>query len=281
MRLSRLTTVTVALSLICSFHATSATEATSAPVKNIENSKARVFIYRTSSSLILGGVSATYGGRKLASLSNKEFDVTELPVGEVEIEVSQNLSADMCRVKVQIEPLKDNFLKIRDRDVGVGRRFIFNSPLIQLLDRGTSGACSGLNEIVKVEVNEANEEFEAYEYSPMRDLADKSLEPSLLCKALTKGESERCKVEPKHISSLRPVRYIQASTSPQKQVEAGNILVKCKVANNPLIEVAPQACLAIQGVIENGDNLSCVIGSNAPIKLSPDLCLKGGGRVAN
>ena len=250
------------------------------PDKSLDQSKSRVFIYRTSSSLILGGVSASFGGRKIASLSNKEFDIAELPTGEIEIEVGQNLSADLCRVKISIEPGKDNFLKIRDRDVGAARRFIFGGPLVQLLDRGTSGACSGLNEIIKVNNQEGAEESGNYEYSPLRDLADKSLEQSALCAAL-KSDSGSCKVTIGQINAIRPVRYIQVAVPPQavQQATQSAGVVKCQVESNPVIEVDAKACLTIKGTIVDASSYSCAIAANPPIKLAPDLCIQGGGRL--
>lgn len=249
--------------------------------KLLDQSKSRVFIYRTSSSLLLGGVSASYGGRKIASLSNKEFDVAEIPVGEVEIEVGQNLSADLCRVKVVIDSGKDNFLKIRDRDVGVARRFIFNSPVIQLLDRGTSGACGGLNEIIKVEAHEGAEESANYEYSPLRDLADKSLEQSALCGALKAESANKCKINHRQISAIRPVKYVQVASKSQEiqQISQSGDLVKCQVEANPVIEVEVKACLTIKGKIIDAESYSCVIAANPPIKLVPELCIQGGGKL--
>lgn len=249
-----------------------------APETTLNQTKARVFIYRTSSSLILGGVSASYGGRRVASLSDKEFDVAELPTGEIEIEVGQNLSADLCRVKIAIEPGKDNFLKIRDRDVGVGRRFIFNSPLIQLLDRSTSGACGGLNEIIKVSNQEGAEESKEYVYSPLRDLSDKSLAPSALCSALNAGSDSSCKVTHGQISMIRPVRYVADASAPGF-VKPPELQIQCQVGANPLLTVTVDACLKIKGQIIGRESLRCALAGNPPISLDPELCISGGGSV--
>ena len=44
-------------------------------------SKSRIYIFRKSSQLILGGVSASIGGRKFASLAKREFDIFDYNTG--------------------------------------------------------------------------------------------------------------------------------------------------------------------------------------------------------
>jgi hypothetical protein len=105
----------------------------------LNQTRARVFILRETTSLLLGGVSVWFEGKRVANLSNKEFDVVEYKTGEVPYEVGQNLSADLCKGKLPVDPLTDNFFLIKDRDVSVARRFIWRGPIVSLLERAGGG----------------------------------------------------------------------------------------------------------------------------------------------
>ena len=59
------------------------------------------------------------------------------------------------------------------------------------------------------------------------------------------------------------------------------IPVDCKVENNPIIKISYKSCIQIGGAVLNTTNLKCIIGSNLPIFLSPDLCTKVNGLIVN
>ena len=114
--------------------------------------KSRVYIFRKSSQLILGGVSASIGGRKYASLAKREFDIFDYNTGGLTMEIAQNWSIDLCKMKVTIDPLKDNYLLIRDRNFSVAG-ILFDQTIFGLVTnvvaRASSGDCSGKNEIIE------------------------------------------------------------------------------------------------------------------------------------
>lgn len=59
------------------------------------------------------------------------------------------------------------------------------------------------------------------------------------------------------------------------------IPVDCKVEKNPIIKISYTSCIQIGGAVLNTTNLKCIIGSNPPIFLSPDLCTKVNGLIVN
>lgn len=242
-------------------------------------SKSRVYIFRKSTQLVLGGVSASIGGRKYASLGKREFDVFEYKTGEVIFEIGQNLNFELCKVKINIEPLRDNYLLIKDRDAGVARKFFFNNLIFQALERSSSGECSGLNEVIEISKEEAEKEFDAFTYSPIEAKEDGIFSNKSVCADINKGlPTNSCDITYGAISKVRPTKYVSDSivvgyTAPPP------IMVRCKIGDNPEIDLDADACVKVKGTIQNQEGFLCVLGKNTPIKLTPELCLSGSGRI--
>jgi hypothetical protein len=260
--------------------------------KELDQAKARVFIYRHGDK-ILGikgfGADVNVGGKTHATLSLGEFDVSELPVGDIDVELSQRMSLEVCRVKLKIDPLKDNFLRIQERNVGFARKFIFNSVLVQALERE---ACAGLNEIVKVSEDEARDQISKSVYTPTSSPIDSKMSREKICGFLGGSKDTSCNPTVENIRNYSPVSYVQKTTNvvASSGVVQTNVsqltntnmnvaLIQCKVGENPVIEIDAKSCLAVKGIIIDADIMRCRIGNNEPIKLSPDLCIQGSGTV--
>jgi hypothetical protein len=257
--------------------------------KTLDQSTSRVFVYRTDAALGWIGVDFSVGGRRYSRLSKEEFDVVELPTGEINIEVIQGgLSLEVCQKTLVIDPLKDNFLKIRNREGGLARHLFTGSLLMQALDKSK---CGGVNEIIKVTSEDAVKELPKMKFSPLTSPVDSKMTKENICNFVTGGKGEDCRVTFENIGSYSPVTYIASSASSQTQPPARSvaqpspqatnlgIAVRCKVETNPIIEVEISACLAIKGTVVDAESYGCVIGKNPPIKLSPQLCIQGGGQV--
>lgn len=249
---------------------------------NYNQSKSRIYIFRKSSQLVLGGVSASIGGRKLASLAKREFDIFDYKPGEVTVEVAQNLNFELCKVKINIEPLRDNYLLIRDRNFSVART-IFDQTLFglaaNLVERTSSGDCSGKNEIVEISKEEADKEYKDFIYSPVEKIVDGEFSKSKICTDQNKGvQTNSCDITYDSISKVRLTKYVSDS-SVIGYIPPPTTMVSCKIGDNPEIDLEVDACLKVKGMIKNQDSLLCALGKNAPIKLIPELCLSGGGRV--
>lgn len=257
--------------------------------RSLDESKSRVFVYRTDAALGWVGVDFVVQGRRYSRLSKEEFDVVELPTGENNIEIVQGgASLEVCRLKLTIDPLKDNFLKIRNRDGGLARHFFSTGSLLgQALDKS---ACGGVNEMIKVSQEEAEKELPKMKFSPLKSPVDPMMTKENICKFVTSGKEDDCSVSQASIVSFSPVVYAQSQrkpelvktsvageSSPSSNLGAEN--VKCQVESNPIIEVDAKACLTIKGTIVDASSYSCAIAANPPIKLAPDLCIQGGGRL--
>jgi hypothetical protein len=241
--------------------------------------KSRIYIFRKSTQLILGGVSASIGGRKYASLGKREFDVFEYKTGEVTIEVGQNLNFELCKVKINIEPLRDNYLLIKDKDVGVARKFFFNTLIYQALERSSSGECSGLNEVIEISKEDAEKEFDSFTYSPLESKEDGVFSNKILCADINKGlPTNSCNITYGEISKVRLTKYVSDS-SVVGYTAPPQIMVSCKIGDNPEIDLDADACVKVKGTIQNQEAFFCVLGKNTPIKLTPELCLSGSGRI--
>ena len=242
----------------------------------LNQTKSRVFILRETTSIILGGVSVWFEGKKVASLSNKEFDVLEFKTGEVPYEVGQNLSADLCKGKLPVDPLTDNFFLIKDRDVGDARRFVFRNPLISLLERaGGGGDCNGLDELVKISKEEALQKIAGFEYSPHDKRESGTYSPASICQ---QSGASGCDVTYEMFVKALPVRYVADASAPGFP-KPPDLQIQCQVGENPLLTVTVDACLKIKGQIIGRESLRCALAGNAPITLDPELCMSGGGSV--
>jgi len=242
----------------------------------LNQTRSRVFIFRETTSLLLGGVSVWFEGRKVASLSNKQFDIVEYQTGEISYEVGQNLSADLCKGKLPVDPLTDNFFLIKDRDVGVARRFIFRSPVISLLERaGGGGDCNGLDELVKISKEEAIQKIDDFKYSPHDKRDSGAYSPERICASV--GMS-RCDITFEMFSKAMPIKYVADASAPGFP-KPPELQIQCQVGANPQVSVSVDACLKIKGQIIGRESLRCVLAGNAPISLDPELCINGGGSV--
>lgn len=242
----------------------------------LNQTKSRVFILRETTSVILGGVSVWLEGKKVASLSNKEFDVVEHKTGEIAYEVGQNLSADLCKGKLPVDPLADNYFLIKDRDVSAARRFFFRNPVISLLERsGGGGDCNGLDELVKISKEEALQKIAGFEYSPHDKRESGIYSPASICQQV--GASG-CDVTYEMFAKALPVRYVADASAPGFP-KPPDLQIQCQVGANPLLTVTVDACLKIKGQIIGRESLRCALAGNAPITLDPELCISGGGSV--
>jgi hypothetical protein len=242
----------------------------------LNQTKSRVFILRETSSVILGGVSVWFEGKKVASLSNKEFDVLEFKTGEVSYEVGQNLSADLCKGKLPVDPLVDNYFLIKDRDVSAARRFFFRSPVISLLERaGGGGDCNGLDELVKISKDEAMQKISGYEYSPHDKRESGAYSPASICSS---SGASNCDVTFEMFAKAMPIKYVADASAPGFP-KPPELQIQCQVGANPQISVTVDACLKIKGRIIGRESLRCVLAGNPPIALDPELCISGGGSV--
>ena len=293
--LSKLMLVGAALACGCSIASTLEASAKSGALgsssqytRSPDESKARVFVYRTDAALGWVGVDFVVQGRRYSRLSKEEFDVVELPTGENNIEIVQGgASMEVCRLKLTIDPLRDNFLKIRNRDGGLLRHAFTPTYLLNQLN---TSACGGVNEIIKVSQEEAEKELPQMKFTPLKSPVDPMMTKKNSCKFVTSGKEDDCSVSQASIVSFSPVVYAQSQrkpemvktsvteeSSPSSNLGAGN--VKCQVESNPVIEVDAKACLTIKGTIVDASSYSCAIAANPPIKLAPDLCIQGGGRL--
>ncbi len=257
--------------------------------KTLDQSTSRVFVYRTDAALGWVGVDFAVSGRRYSRLSKEEFDVVELQTGEINIEVIQGgASLEVCQKNLVIDPLKDNFLKIRNREGGLTRHLFTGSLLMQALDKSK---CGGVNEIIKVTAEDGIKELAKMKFSPLKSPIDSKMTKENICNFVTGGKDEDCKVTFENIRSYSPVTYAassassqtqppaRAATQPSQQASNSGIAVRCKVEANPIIEVDMSACLAIKGTVVDAESYGCVIGKNPPIRLSPQLCIQGGGQV--
>jgi hypothetical protein len=243
----------------------------------LNQTRARVFILRETTSLLLGGVSVWFEGKKVASLANKEFDVLEFKTGEVPYEVGQNLSADLCKGKLPVDPLVDNYFLIKDRDVSAARRFFFRNPVISLLERsGGGGDCNGLDELVKISKDEAMQKISGYEYSPHDKRESGLYSPSKICTSV--GSVPNCDVTFEMFAKAMPVKYVADASAPGFP-KPPELQIQCQVGANPQVSVTVDACLKIKGQIIGRESLRCVLAGNPPIALDPELCISGGGSV--
>ena len=154
--------------------------------------------------------------------------------------------------------------------------------------------CSGINEIVKVSEEIAINEMKGLSFSPLKNPIDTEMTKEKICNFITKAKEAKCNVTPEMIAQYSPISYTSAPgpnlnnsvsspslSSAKPTPGSGDVLVACKIGDNPPIQLNPSACVNVKGEILGAETLSCILGSNPPIKLSPDLCLKGGGRVTN
>lgn len=81
----------------------------------------------------------------------------------------------------------------------------------------------------------------------------------------------------RHLSSLS-VKTRNADKEESPQNRSTEVIVRCRVGKNPIIEVDARTCISIGGKVQ-GSSFKCQFGSNMPIELEPSKCLQAKGKL--
>ena len=244
-----------------------------------DQTKARLFVIRDGEKFDLNGVSLRLKGKQIAVLNHMQWNLVEYPTGEVSWEVGSIGRYD-CKGRVVIDPLKDNFLLIKDRDPADVRRdyqekstfrdFLFGNP-----ESRWRGDCGGLWELIKISESDATKRLSEFKYQPHKNDRSGFYSKESICRDLS---MDSCEVSFEMVRKVRQAFY-QIDSSIPVSVKPTELQVGCKVGSNPLLTLGVEACIKIKGQILGKENLKCVLANNPPIPLDPELCLSGGGFV--
>ena len=247
-------------------------------VTAFDQTRSRVFVIRDGKMFDTGGISLRLKGKQVSILRHTQWNVIEYPTGEVSWEVGTANEYE-CKGRIVIDPLKDNFLLVKDRDPADVRRDFGDTSYRDLLFRGRNkagrGDCWGMWELTKISEVDASKRLSEFKYQPYKDDRRGSYSVESICQD---SNSEACEVSFEKLMRVRQATY-QIDPSIPLSIKPPELQVECQVGTNPILTLGLEACIKIKGQIIGKEKLRCVLANNPPISLDPELCLSGGGFV--